>query len=274
MYKLFIICFLTIYGLSSCGGEQPKPITTPQEEEEPHLGAMVGIDPPKESLASQLGEQKASFDNRTSKEIKTIYNKGIEAVANTGITKSALQVGDKAFDFELRNAVGEPVTLSSYLDKGYVVLTWYRGGWCPYCNITLNYLQEELPRFQELGANLIALTPELPDKSMTTKEKNNLSFEVLSDINNRVGKQYGVVFKLNSEVADIYEKSFGLSAYNGNDLNELPLAATYLIDSEGIVQYAFLHADYRKRAEPSAIIDMLKTLREEERMAAQRDTAN
>lgn len=164
-------------------------------------------------------------------------------------------------DFSLQNAIGKKVNLKDYLKKGPVVLVWYRGGWCPYCNITLSRLQEELPNFNAEGANLLALTPEMPDKSISTKEKNHLDFEVLSDVGNNVGREYGIIFKLTPEVAKIYNENFDLNANNGDNTNELPLAATYVIDKEGIIRYAFLDADYRKRAEPKAIIEALKSLK-------------
>lgn len=156
--------------------------------------------------------------------------------------------------------MGNTVELAQYLEKGPVILTWYRGGWCPYCNLTLRKLQEELPNFKAHGANLIALTPELPDNSISTTEKHSLEFEVLSDVGNKVAKNYGIVFKLTPEVAEIYNKKFNLAKYNGDNSNELPLAATYIINQKGKIVYAFLDADYRNRAEPAELIKVLKNM--------------
>ena len=216
------------------------------------------LDNNKISLKSKLEEKKASFAAKASDDKKRAYAEGIESVVNSGITSSAMQVGDKAPDFTLTNALGDPVELSDYLKKGKVVLTWYRGGWCPYCNMTLHQLQEELPNFKANGASLIALTPELPDKSITTAEKNELEFEVLSDIGNKVAKEYGIVFKLTDEVAGMYNAGFDMNGYNGDESNELPLAATYIINENGDIIYAFLDADYRNRAEPSELTEVLK----------------
>ena len=204
-------------------------------------------------LESKLNERKSSFSAKAPKNVKTIYAAGIQAIVDGGITEQAKQQGDKAPDFSLTNAKGETVHLKEVLKKGPVVLTWYRGGWCPYCNLTLNALQKELPNFKAAGATLIALTPEVPDQSLSTAEKNELDFEVLSDIDSHVAREYGIVFTLTDDVAKIYEEKFGLSAYNGNDSNELPLAATYIIGQDGTITYAFLDADYRNRAEPSAL---------------------
>jgi peroxiredoxin len=210
------------------------------------------------SLKSKLEERKTSFSLKADENKKRAYKEGIESVEKSGIVNTAKQVGDEAPNFTLNNALGKPVSLSEYLKKGKVVLTWYRGGWCPYCNLTLHALQEELSNFKAHEANLIALTPELPDESISTSEKNDLQFEVLSDVGNKVAKEYGIVFQLTDEVADMYNQSFELNKHNGDESNELPLASTYIINQKGEIVYAFLDADYRNRAEPSEITDFLK----------------
>ena len=210
------------------------------------------------TLKAALDEQVAKSALKYSDEKKEAYIRGIEAVDEFGIVARALQVGDQAPNFTLQNRFGVEVTLKGFLSEGPVVLTWYRGGWCPYCSIALRYLQQVLDQFEAVGANLVALTPELPDKSLTTVESNMLDFEVLTDVDAEVAKKYGLVFKLIPEVAEIYQELFDLADYNGNDQAELPLAATYVIDQNGIIRYAFLNADYRQRAEP---VDIIKALR-------------
>jgi peroxiredoxin len=205
------------------------------------------------SLKSQLDGKRDAFNEQAPEGVKKSYEEGVQAVDESGVVSQAKQVGDMAPEFSLTNAAGETIRLSDYLKEGPVVLTWYRGGWCPYCNLTLRALQLELPTFKALGANLIALTPELPDQSLSTAEKHDLAFEVLSDIDNNVARAYGIVYQLTDDVAAIYADKFDLSAYNGNDANELPLAATYVINEQGEIIYAFLDADYRNRAEPAAI---------------------
>jgi len=239
-----IIGFLVVTFLFSfCKKHQPKTMKSEAEVQ---------------SLKSVLEKKQLKFIEKASDETKKIYGEGILKVKYSGITKSAKQVGDTAPNFELKNAVGEVVSLQSYLKKGPVVLTWYRGGWCPYCNLTLQHMQRELSNFKLNGANLIALTPELPDNSMNTVEKNNLEFEVLSDVGNKVAKEYGIVFKLTDAIIKKYKGK--LEKYNGDDSNELPLAATYIINTNGEIVYAFLDADYRNRAEPSELTEKLKSL--------------
>lgn len=212
-------------------------------------------------LEEDLNNRKTDFEKKATADKKKIYAEGLEAIEKSNLVKSALQVGDKAIDFTLNNASGTKVSLYDELKKGPVILMWYRGGWCPYCNMTLHHMQNALPEFKKQGANLLALTPELPDSSITTKEKNALEFEVLSDIDNVIARQYNVVFKLTDDVAASYEASFGLSSYNGNKKAELPLAATYIIGQDKIIKYAFLDEDYRKRAEPKDIIRFLKEMK-------------
>lgn len=212
------------------------------------------------TLDALLDVKRQDGASKFTEEKKKIYADGIVSVSDSGILDTALNVGDKALDFSLKNQLNQTVSLYDQLKDGPVVLTWYRGGWCPYCNITLHYLQDKLPEIKTAGATLLALTPELPDNSLNTSEKNNLEFSVLSDVGNVIGKNYGVVFELTPEVATIYNNGFGLNEKNGDASNQLPLAATYVIDTNGIIQYAFLDADYTKRAEVSEIVTALKKL--------------
>ncbi|MCW3789498.1 peroxiredoxin-like family protein [Plebeiibacterium sediminum] len=212
------------------------------------------------SLASDLNKRKEAFSAKASDYTKKIYAEGIQSIVNDNVVENALQVGDTAINFTLKNALNKDITLYDKLKDGPVILMWYRGGWCPYCNLTLNHMQASLPEFKQYNANLLALTPELPDSTLSTQDKNALKFDVLSDIDNKVAGQYKVVFNLTSDVADAYEQNFGLSKYNGNSSAQLPLAATYIIGTDKVIKYAFLDADYRNRAEPKEIISVLKTL--------------
>lgn len=250
--KSFHLLPILLLFISACAGNVEKaeksnqtPTTLTVETEEKGL------------LKSALEEKKRNFELKATDEKKRAYQEGLESVEKSGIVSAAKQVGDTAPDFTLNNALGQPVALSDYLKKGKVVLTWYRGGWCPYCNLTLHALQEELANFKANGANLIALTPELPDESISTSEKHDLNFEVLSDIGNKVAKKYGIVFKLTDEVAKMYNLSFDLNNHNGDTSNELPMAVTYIINQNGEIEYAFIDADYRNRAEPSEITEIL-----------------
>lgn len=212
------------------------------------------------SLQEKLDARSAESGKSGNPEVRAAYARGIQTVGKSGILDKAKKVGDQAPDFTLKNADGKETKLSDLLKNGPVVLTWYRGGWCPYCNIALAALQEELPEIKKAGAQLVALTPELPDKTADTMKKNELSFEVLTDLNHQVAKQYGIAFELTPEVRDLYKQKFDLTDFNGFEAGDgtLPLAATYIIGRDGVVRWAFFDADYRKRAEPSGIVAFLK----------------
>lgn len=212
-----------------------------------------------DTLAEKLKAREDRGSSKVTPEIKKAFAEGIEAVKESKVVQNAKQVGDKAPDFTLKNAAGNEVTLSEELKNGPVVLTWYRGGWCPYCNIALAALQEELPAIKKAGASLFALTPELPDKALTTSEKNKLEFQVLTDLSHQVAEKYGIIFELTPEVEKLYGKFFDLEEVNGKEAGskKLPLAATYIIGTDGKIQWSFLHYDYHKRAEPKDIVEFL-----------------
>ncbi|HEX5091130.1 MAG TPA: peroxiredoxin-like family protein, partial [Burkholderiales bacterium] len=189
------------------------------------------------------------------------YQRGVDELAASGVAARAVQDGEQAPDFALPNAKGAVVKLSALLARGPVVLTFYRGGWCPYCNLQLRAYQKALPEIRALGGQLVAVSPEPPDKSLTTAEKNALEFEVLSDVKGEAGRAYRLFFDLSEELKQLYVAGGNdLSKWNADGQWHLPLPATYVIGREGRVAYAFVEAEYRNRAEPSALLAALRTL--------------
>ena len=225
---------------------------------------LRGQEPARDSEDAPVRKELEEFREKSSKnappERIRSYEQGIEEVRKSGVTDKALKVGDRAPDFELPDASGKKVKLSELLARGPVVVTWYRGGWCPYCNIALRGFQKRLPEIRAAGASLVAISPETPDNSLSTAEKNHLDFEVLSDRGNKVAHAYGVAYKIPQVIAEQFKGRLDLAKYNGDDSGTLPLGATYVIDREGIIRYAFVDADYRKRAEPSDVLAALRGL--------------
>ena len=209
------------------------------------------------SVNEQLKAKKDAFTQSASEDKKQDYEKGIAYVRSSGVMESAVNVGDKAPGFTLPDAVGNKVSLHDVLEKGPVVLVWYRGGWCPYCNIYLQGLQQRLDEIEAKGAQLVAISPELPDNALSTKQKHDLKFHVLSDAGNKTASDFGIVYTLPGYVIKRYDASFSLPEYNGDDSYTLPLSASYVIGEAGKVTYAFLDADYRNRA---SIDDLLAAL--------------
>lgn len=174
----------------------------------------------------------------------------------------AVQAGDTAPDFVLPNASNDSIRLYTLLDNGPVVLSFYRGGWCPFCNLEIRALQSILHDIKSMGSSLVAISPETPDKALNTKEKNNLEFEVLSDIGNTTTRDYGLLFTVYEEMRPLYLKwGLDLPAYNGDETWQLPVPATYIIDTNKIVTAAYVDKDYTKRMEPQQILDALKNIR-------------
>jgi peroxiredoxin len=210
-------------------------------------------------VRKELEEVRAKSSRTAPPERLRAYEQGIEDVRRSGVAEKALKVGDRAPDFELPNATGKKVKLSQLTAQGPVVVTWYRGGWCPYCNIALRGFQKRLPEIRAEGATMVAISPETPDNSLTTAEKGHLEFEVLSDRGNKVAQAYGVAYKVPPVIAE--QSKARLAKYNGDNSATLPLGVTYVIDRAGIIRYAFIESDYRKRAEPSDVLAALRGLK-------------
>ena len=211
------------------------------------------------SLTDILAKQQATSRAKLPQEVKEVMSTATANLEASGFLDSAIKVGDSAPDFVLPDAVGKPVKLSDLLAKGPVVLSFYRGQWCPYCNLELRALELALPDITAAGATLVAVSPQTPDNSLSTVEKNELTFVVLSDVDNVVANQYGLVFQLPKSLHPIYA-NFGIDipAHNGDTTYQLPVPATYVIAPDGTVFHAFLNADYTKRLDP---VDILATLR-------------
>ena len=172
-----------------------------------------------------------------------------------------LKVNEQAPDFILKDATGIDITLYEELKKGPVILTFYRGAWCPYCNLELRAYQEIINDIKAAGAQLIAVSPQTPDASLTLKEKHDLEYSVLSDPNGETADSYNLVFKLPDNLIETYQQlGFNLPEFNGNDSWELPVPATYIIDQSGKIRFAYVNSDYSKRAEPAEIVELLKEL--------------
>jgi peroxiredoxin len=211
------------------------------------------------TLTEQLKKLADGSVNRHSLDTRTKMNQAIEELKKEAMLEQALKTGDTIPKIQLPNAAGSLINVNNILEEGKkVVLTFYRGGWCPYCNLELRALQKVLPEIQEKGAELIAISPETPDNSLSTGEKNELSFEVLSDQDNEVAKAFHLVFQLPEYLQKTY-KSFGidLDQSQGNTKQELPIAATYIVDTDGKIIYHFLEEDYKLRADPEEILAAL-----------------
>ncbi|MGW0423204.1 peroxiredoxin-like family protein [Streptomyces sp. NPDC003015] len=194
-------------------------------------------------------------------EIRQIMQRASQELVDSGQADRALTVGAQAPRFNLPSATGQTVALDDLLNDGPVVLTFYRGAWCPYCNIALRSLQQHHEAISARGARLVAVSPQIPDESLTLAEKHDLAFDVLSDIGSDTAKQYGLAFDLPDDLSAVYDKlGFDLQRVNDGHPRTLPLPATYVIDRTGAIRWAFVDTDYTTRAEPADIIATLDAL--------------
>lgn len=193
----------------------------------------------------------------------TILTDDMNRVRSSGVLDHALKVNDPTPDFSLPDAFGHEISLSTLLREGPVVISFYRGEWCPFCNLELRALQQALPEINKLGANLIAISPEKPDNGIVLTEKNQLTFPVLSDFRNAVARRFGIVFRVGDEVQNLSRTVFrnDLALRNGEDTYELPVPATFVIDRTGIVRFAHVDVDYMTgRVEPEKVIAALEAI--------------
>ena len=217
------------------------------------------------SLASQIEQylQQQSANKKASKfspeDIKIMTRAATDL--NNAMPNPGLKVGTKAPDFQLPNAHGEIITLSSLLAKGPVIINFYRGAWCPFCNIELRSLSSYKDKFKEYGANIVSITPQQPDKSLVQSKKGKFPFDILSDLDSSVIKKYNLFFTLPDDLVKVYKKlGLNIESFNGKGRNELPIPGTYVVDKNGVIRAAFANTDYKKRMEPKAIIEALKKL--------------
>lgn len=208
-------------------------------------------------LQPQLDELTAQIPEP----IRVRITKAVAEIESSRVAPG-LEVGDQAPDFSLVDATGRLVSLADALAGGPVVLTFYRGEWCPYCNLQLRGLQVALPRFRELGASLIAISAQSPDHSLSVSEKNELEFTVLSDATQEVIRAYKLQFPVEGELKDLHLNVFHNDPrdHNADGTLTLTVPATFVIGRDGIVHSRFVSADWRFRMEPFAIEAALESL--------------
>jgi len=212
-------------------------------------------------LEQDLAAYRAEFARKAPAERAALFESKINELRASFALENAIGPDDLAPDFTLPDARGKSVSLSALLQAGPVVVTFYRGGWCPYCNIQLRAYQAVLPQIMALDGRLVAISPQLPDGSLSTADANELTFDVLSDVGNDTARRFGLVFALPQELRDAMRaNNRALPDINGDESWELPVPATYVIGQNGHVALAYVDVDYRKRLEPDAILATLASL--------------
>lgn len=212
----------------------------------------------KDSLAQQLDEFRDAVANNMPAEMQHKLQGAIDKLIASKIHEQALSEGDTFPDFALSNATGKTIKRDSLLAEGPLIVNFYRGSWCPYCNFELQAYQQLLPQITAAGGQLVAVSPQLPDHSLDTAEKNQLQFEVLSDHNNVLADQLGIRFDFDESLRDLYQQmQIDLGALHGVSEWQLPVPATYVVDKNSKIVFADINADYTYRTEPSEALEAL-----------------
>lgn len=215
----------------------------------------------KHTLEQQTQKQMQDFFSSIPEDAQQTVGSAFEKLMRSDAGDHAPKEGDQVPDFELPNVRGGSIRLSERLKQGPVVLSFYRGGWCPFCNLEFKALSDILPEIENKGASLIGISPELPDESLSTIEKHKLPFEVLSDVGNKIANKYGLVMTVYEELRPLY-KQWGIDvpAANGDDSYQLPIPATYVIKQDGSIQACYVNKDYTTRMEPTDILAALESI--------------
>jgi len=213
------------------------------------------------SLQQEIDNMKQSMVTQIPESVIAMMRDATASLAQSGLVEQALKTGDAMPDFDLPEVGGGHIQLTDLLKNSPVVINFYRGGWCPYCNLEMQALQQALPDIEQAGGTLISIAPELPEHAGETREKGNLTFPLLHDRDNALARKLGLVFTLADILRPVYE-GFGidLQESQGNNSFELPVPATYIVRPDGVVAFAFVDADYTQRMEPARIVEILKTL--------------
>jgi peroxiredoxin len=219
------------------------------------------------ALQDRLNALKADFEGgkfpfKPTPEMLDKMHRGTAELIASGQALSAKKAGDKAPLFTLNDPDGHPVSSQALLEKGPLVITFYRGVWCPYCNFELQALQDTLPEINARGASLVAISPQTAPNSRKSQRDNKLSFPILSDDQSKVAAQFGLRFSLPDYLIELY-KSFrnDLPAFNNDPAWVLPMPARYVIGTDGVIAYAEVNPDYTQRPDPSELLPVLDRLK-------------
>ena len=209
-------------------------------------------------LAKQIEQFNNELATQVPQEVLEAFGKSIEDLQKKKIEEKSIKLGEIMPEFLLPNVKNEIINSNEILKNGKMIIAFYRGSWCPYCNLQLKTLQDYLTKIKDKKATLVAISPQSPDSSLTVVEKHNLTFEVLTDTDNLFAKQLGISFELQDFVLPYYQAlGIDLMHFNKNNDNSLPVPAVFVIDQNGKIIYKFVDANYMNRID---IDELLQTL--------------
>lgn len=211
------------------------------------------------TLQEKLDAFKADFETHQAPPAAVeAFHRSTQELIDAGYAERALKAGDQAPEFTLSDSEGNEVSSRDLLAKGPLVLTFYRGVWCPYCNLELQALEEAVEDIQARGATLLAISQQSPKNSRAAKRQNKLSFPILTDQQGKLAQQFGLRWELQSYLIDVFKMfDVNLPAIHEDDRWTLPMPARYVIDQQGTIVYAEINPDYTQRPEPSDLLPIL-----------------
>lgn len=214
------------------------------------------------TIREQSEQIQAAAAGQLPPEVLAVFGNSIQNLLDEGVPADVISVGDTLASFSLSDATGTAVSLDDILSGGPAVIVFYRGGWCPYCNLALRtYQRELLPELPTFGARLVAISPQTPDQSLSTTEKAELDFTVLSDPGNRVASTIGVVFQQSDEVLEAQSKlGLDLAAVNAEGATTLPRPTVLVVDQNRVVRFVDVQPDFTARTEVADILAALTAL--------------
>lgn len=214
------------------------------------------------TMREQADKVKAAAAEHLPADIVQAFDQSISELVDQGIPSDSIKVGDQLESFTLDDASGVPVTLEQLLQAGPAVIVFYRGGWCPYCNLALRtYQQELLPALGQFRARLIAISPQSPDESLSTVEKASLEFTVLSDPGSRLAERIGIAFQQADEVLAAQRKlGLDLAQVNAEGSTRLPRPTVLVVTEDRVVRFVDVQPDYTTRTEVAEIVAALTEL--------------
>ena len=213
-------------------------------------------------LQGKLDALRFEFDNNLAPPAAVeALHRSVDELIASGAQDRALKTGDRAPEFILPDADGHPVSSGMLLSKGPLVVTFYRGVWCPYCNFDLSALEEARSDIESRGASLVAISEQTAPNSRKSQRQNGLGFPILGDHGGEIAARYGVRWTLPDYLREV-QKALGadLTQFNGEDSWTLPMPARYVVAQDGTIAYAEVNADYTRRPEPSAMYPILERL--------------
>jgi peroxiredoxin len=214
------------------------------------------------TIREQSEQMKVAAAERLPSDVLEVFDRSIQNLVDQGVPSDVVAVGDTLSSFTLSDATGSPVSLDQLVETGPVVLVFYRGGWCPYCNLALRTYQRELvPELFAFGARLVAISPQTPDESLSTIEKAELDFTVLSDPGSRVAQSVGIVFQQADDVLEAQRQlGLDLAAVNAEGSTQLPRPTVLIVDQDRVVRFVDVQPDYTARTEVTDILAALDEL--------------